>query len=159
MRNEFAKVIAELIEIDKKVHLITLDGGYKQFNKSIKENPKNYWNFGVTEQASIGIVSGMALEGLKPYIYTITPFLIERPFEQVKLDIVAQNANVKLVGFWDYPDDGITHLTKDPEGLCKILGIRYFEPKSSSETREMLLDTYKDDQPAFFYLTKDKSHY
>ena len=40
----------------------------------------------------------MSLEGLKPWVYTITPFLIERPFEQIKLDINQQKANVKLVG-------------------------------------------------------------
>ena len=41
----------------------------------------------------------MAIEGLKPWVYTITPFLIERPFEQIKLDIDQQNVNVNLVGF------------------------------------------------------------
>ena len=42
-------------------------------------------------------------------MYTITPFLIERPFEQIKLDINQQKANVKLVGFADYPTLGPTH--------------------------------------------------
>ena len=39
----------------------------------------------------------MAIEGLKPWVYTITPFLIESPFEQIKLDIDQQQANVKLL--------------------------------------------------------------
>ena len=43
----------------------------------------------------ISVASGLALEGLKPWVYTITPFLIERPFEQIKLDINQQKANVK----------------------------------------------------------------
>ena len=51
----------------------------------------------------------MAIQGLKPWVYTITPFLIERPFEQVKLDIDQQNVNVNLVGFADYPHLGPTH--------------------------------------------------
>ena len=51
----------------------------------------------------------MALQGLKPWVYTITPFLIERPFEQIKLDIDQQKSNVKLVGFADYPSLGPSH--------------------------------------------------
>lgn len=156
MRREFAKVITELVRRDKRVYLISLDGpGYGLFNELAKENPKHYWNFGVTEQASIGIASGMALQGLKPYVYSITPFVLERPFEQIKLDIIEQNANVKLVGFWDYPRDGPTHKAKDISGLCKILGISLFEPKDSTETRKLLLETYKDNKPAFFSLTKN----
>ena len=64
---------------------------------------------GICEQSLIGVASGMALEGLKPWVYTITPFLIERPFEQIKLDIDQQKANVNLVGFADYPTLGPTH--------------------------------------------------
>jgi len=155
MRKEFVNVIKDLVRNDKGVHLINLDVGQGLFDEMIKEFPNNYWNFGVMEQATIGIAAGMALEGLKPYVYSITPFILERPFEQIKLDIVDQNANVKLVGFWDYPKAGITHYTKDVAGLCKILGIPLYEPRSSRETRKFLLETYADTSPAFFNLTKD----
>ena len=37
---------------------------------------------GICEQSLIGTASGMALEGLKPWVYTITPFLIERPLNK-----------------------------------------------------------------------------
>ena len=157
MREEFAKFIEEVVRKDKRVHLLSLDGpGYGLFNKLTSENLGNYWNLGLMEQASIGIAAGMALEGLKPYVYSITPFLLERPFEQVKLDIVEQKADVKLISFWNYSKDGPTHITKDPEGLCKILGIRFFKPKNSEETHRLLLETYNDKEPAFFYLTKNQ---
>jgi transketolase len=157
MRREFAKFVEETVIKDKRVHLLSLDGpGYGLFDNLVSQNPGNYWNLGVMEQASIGVAAGMALEGLKPYVYSITPFILERPFEQVKLDIVEQKADVKLISFWNYPRDGPTHTTKDPEGLCKILGIRFFKPKNSNETRELLLETYHDNEPAFFYLTKNQ---
>jgi transketolase len=156
MRKEFGKIMEELMENDKNVHFIVLDGAYEIYEKLSRKFPDNCWNFGLTEQAAIGIASGMALDGLKPYVYSITPFLIERPFEQVKLDIVEQRANVKLVSYWNYPGTGPTHTTKDAGGICKILGLRYFEPNNSHETRETLLRTYHDNLPAFFYLTKDE---
>jgi len=156
MRREFAKFISETVKKDQKIQLLSLDGpGYGLFNKLEEENPQNYWNLGVTEQASIGWASGMALEGLKPYVYSITPFVLERPLEQIKLNIVHQKANVKIVGFWNYPNDGITHRTEDVVGLCKALKLNLFEPKNSKETREILEETYKSKIPAFISLTKD----
>src|SRR3989344_2447383 len=139
MRREFAKFIAELVRKDKRVCLLSLDGpGFGLFDELVSQNPNNYWNLGVTEQASIGIASGMALEGLKPYVYAITPFILERVFEQIKLDIVEQKANVKLVGYWAYPGTGPTHFTENPEGICKILKIPFYNPVNSEQTKEML---------------------
>ena len=102
MRKEFGKVIVELAEKDKNVILIVGDIGYGIFNEFRKRFPDRFFNFGIREQSIVSMAAGMALEGLKPYVYTITPFLIERAFEQVKLDIDQQNVNVKLVGYDTY---------------------------------------------------------
>ena len=62
-------------------------------------------------------------------------FLIERPFEQIKLDINQQKANVKLVGFADYPTLGPTHAEINAKKLMKLFNnIKSFYPKNSSET-------------------------
>jgi len=96
MRKEFGKIILELARKDSNVFLLTGDIGHGIFDGLIKEFPERFYNLGISEQSIIGIASGMALEGLKPYVYTITPFLIERPFEQIKLDIDQQNVNVNI---------------------------------------------------------------
>ena len=103
MRRTFGKIITELARKDKKIILIVGDIGYGIFDSFRKEHPDRFFNLGICEQSIIGIAAGAALQGLKPWVYTITPFLIERPFEQVKLDIDQQKANVNLVGFADYP--------------------------------------------------------
>ena len=72
------------------------DIGYGIFDEFRKNHPKKFFNLGICEQSLIGVAAGMALEGLKPWVYTITPFLIERPFEQIKLDVNEQKTNVKL---------------------------------------------------------------
>ena len=109
MRRIFGKVINEIAKKDKKVILIVGDIGYGIFDDFRKNHPNRFFNLGICEQSIIGFASGIALEGLKPWVYTITPFLIERPFEQIKLDIDQQKSNVKLVGFADYPSLGPSH--------------------------------------------------
>tara|TARA_A100001015_G_C14845658_1_gene654330 strand:+ start:666 stop:1010 length:345 start_codon:yes stop_codon:yes gene_type:complete len=109
MRREFGKYIYNLAKKDEKIYLLVGDIGYGVFDDFRRNFPKRFINMGICEQSLIGTSSGMALEGLRPWVYTITPFLIERPFEQIKLDIDQQNVNVNLVGFADYPNLGPTH--------------------------------------------------
>ena len=99
----------------------------------------------------------MALQGLKPWVYTITPFLIERPFEQIKLDINQQKANVKLVGFADYPTLGPTHAEINAKKLMKLFGnIKSFYPKDSTETETITKKCYAMKGPTFISLKTDK---
>ena len=156
MRRRFGKVINELAKKDDKIVLIVGDIGYKIFDEFRKTHPKKFFNFGVCEQSMIGAASGMALEGLKPWIYTITPFLIERPFEQIKLDIDQQNVNVNLVGFADYPNLGSSHGEIDGERLMKLFkNIESFFPKNSDETESAAYQSYKKDGPSFISLKRD----
>ena len=158
MRREFGKIITELAKRDENVILIVGDIGYRIFDYFREKFPERFFNLGVREQAMVGFAAGMALEGLKPYVYTITPFLIERPFEQIKIDVDQQKTNVKLVGYADYPTQGPTHSELDAKGLMKLLKntISYF-PKDSEETREAVLESYKHEKPTFISLKKDKS--
>jgi transketolase len=111
---------------------------------------------GICEQSIIGVSAGMALEGLKPWVYTITPFLIERPFEQIKLDIDQQNVNVKLVGFADYPTLGPTHSELNGQKLIKLFNnISSFFPKDGGETEKMTYKAYEKNGPAFMSLKSD----
>ncbi|MFC1768255.1 hypothetical protein ACFLZX_00695 [Nanoarchaeota archaeon] len=158
MRKEFGKVIYELAKKDRKVVLLVGDFGYGTFDKFIEDFPDRFFNFGICEQSLISAASGMALEGMKPYVYTITPFLIERPFEQVKLDIDQQNVNVKLIGYADYPTHGPTHSEIDGENLMKLFkNIVSYYPKDSNETRKVIMKSYESNSPTFISLKKDKS--
>lgn len=158
MRREFGKVITELAEKDGKVVLIVGDIGYRTFDDFIAKFPNRFFNFGVCEQSIISAASGMALEGLKPYVYTITPFLIERPFEQIKIDIDEQNVNVKLVGYADYPTQGPTHAEINGRGLMGLLkNVASYFPANSDETRKAVYESFNSQKPAFISLKKDSS--
>ena len=131
MRRKFGKILSEIAKNDKKIFLLVGDIGFGIFDDFRKEHPDRFLNLGICEQSLIGFASGMALEGLKPWVYTITPFLIERPFEQIKLDIDQQKANVKLVGFADYPSLGPSHSELDAKRTMKLFkNIKSFFPKT-----------------------------
>ncbi len=156
MRRRFGKIISELADKDEKIYVIVGDIGYRVFDEFREKHPDRFINMGICEQSIIGVSSGMALEGLKPWVYTITPFLIERPFEQVKLDIDQQNVNVKLVGFADYPTLGPTHSELNGKKLMELLkNITPFFPKNGDETQEMTYNAYKKNGPAFISLKSD----
>ena len=156
MRRCFGKVINEIAKKDDKVVLIVGDIGYGIFDEFRKEHPNKFFNMGICEQSLIGIAAGMALEGLKPWVYTITPFLIERPFEQIKLDIDQQNVNVCLVGFADYPTLGPSHAELNGKHLMKLFkNIKSYFPKDSDETELAIFKSYKNNGPNFISLKSD----
>jgi len=156
LRRRFGKVITELASQDKNIVVLVGDIGYRVFDEFRDKYPERFINIGICEQSMIGVCAGMALEGLKPWVYTITPFLIERPFEQVKLDIDQQNANVKLVGFADYPTLGPTHRELDGEKLTQLFtNITSFFPRDGDETESMIYDAYQKPGPAFISLKSD----
>jgi transketolase len=156
MRNIFGSVITDLADLDEKIFLLVGDIGYRIFDEFRDKHPSRFINCGICEQSIIGLASGMALEGLKPWVYTITPFLIERPFEQIKLDIDSQKANVKLVGYSDYPTLGPTHTPLDAKKLMSLFAnIRSFYPKNSVEAKAAIMTAYQSELPNFIALKSD----
>ena len=158
MRRRFGKIIHSLAKKDKKIFLLVGDIGFGIFNEFRKDFPDRFINLGICEQSLIGVAAGMALQGLKPWVYTITPFLIERPFEQIKLDIDQQKANVKLVGFADYPNLGPTHSELNGKKLMSLFkNIKSYFPKNSKETEFISKKCYKNSGPNFISLKTDKT--
>jgi transketolase len=156
MRRNFGKIITELASKDENIYVLVGDIGYRVFDDFREKFPDRFINMGICEQSMIGVSAGMALEGLKPWVYTITPFLIERPFEQVKLDIDQQNVNVKLVGYSDYPKLGPTHTELDGQKMMQLFkNINSYFPKNGDETAQFVNEAYANDGPDFISLKSD----
>ena len=157
MRRRFGHVLAKLADIDQRIYVISGDIGYRVFDEFRERHPKRFINIGICEQSMIGVSAGMALEGLQPWVYTITPFLIERPFEQIKLDINQQRANVKLVGYADYPTLGPSHAELNAKKLMSLFNnIKSFYPKDSLDTEKITKRCNSIKGPTFINLKTDK---
>ena len=155
MRRAFGKTLMRLAEKDSNIVLLT--GDVEQEMEAFKRTyPDRFFNVGLTEQSMISIAAGMAIEGLRPIVYSITPFLIERPFEQIKIDIDEQNLPVMLIGNSDYPTHGATHRPLNAEGLVALFkNIHGYFPRNMQETEKAMLDAYLMKQPAIICLKKE----
>ena len=153
MRYVFGREIARLAEKDDSIVVLVGDIGYGVFDEFREKFPERFFNLGTIEQSMVGIAAGMALSGLKPYVYTITPFLIERAFEQIKLDVDEMKLNVKLVGYADYPNQGPTHRELDGKKLMRILrNTKSYFPRTATQTYSAIHESYESKLPTFISL-------
>lgn len=155
MRKIFGQTIVALAAKDSRLILLTGDveqemAGYK------KLFPLRFMNLGLCEQSIISISAGMALEGLRPVVYSITPFLLERPFEQIKLDIDEHNLPVMLIGYSDYPTHGPTHRSLNAEVLTSAFkNIKSYFPRNSEEVKKNMIEAYNSGGASFISLKKE----
>lgn len=137
LRKAFFKKMCELAEQDSKVILIVGDLGFSFLDEYAEKFPKQFINCGIMEQGMIGIAAGMALGGLKPYVYSGAIFLLMRPYEQIRDDVCYNNLPVKLIGTGASQFLGFTHNfqgTENEEDILKNLpNLKRFYPKTEDE--------------------------
>jgi transketolase len=128
---------------DKKIYLLLGDLGYGVFDKHRKKYPDRVINCGASEQAMMDIAVGLAYEGKIPVVYSITPFLLYRPFETIRTYIDNENLPVKLIGSGrdkDYKHDGISHWSEDDRSfMYEFLNIHCYWPERKETINEQFL--------------------
>ena len=158
MRSLFAREITTLAEINKDIVLLSGDIGNKMFD-GFKEIAKDrFFNCGIAEANMMSMASGMALTGLRPYIYTITPFTTTRCLEQIKIGAAYHNSNVVIIGTGSglsYSELGPTHHSlEDIAILRSIPEIRILTPSDPIELKAILRETINIDGPSYIRIGK-----
>lgn len=126
MRRKFASDLYSLMSRDEKIVLITADMGYGMLDKIRDDFPDQFYNVGAAELVMMGMAVGLALEGKIPVTYSITPFLLFRPFEVIRNYINHERIPVIMVGSGrddDYKDGGFSHYAGDHDILKKFRNI------------------------------------
>lgn len=98
MRAEFGLEIKKIATDNEKLIFLTGDLGFKALEEIREVMGQRFVNTGVSEQNMITMAAALASEGLSPICYSIAPFAVFRPAEQIRLDVCLHNLNVKIVG-------------------------------------------------------------
>lgn len=98
MRKEFAAWLEALGARDERVVVLTGDLGFQALEGVRERLGLRFVNAGVSEQNMVSMGAALASEGLRPFCYSIAPFAVFRPAEQIRLDVCVHNLDVKIVG-------------------------------------------------------------
>ncbi len=158
MRNAFADEVTQLAKVDNRVVLLSGDIGNKLFDDFKQVDAARFYNCGVAEANMMGVAAGMALSGLRPIIYTITPFTTTRCFEQIRVDVCYQQAPVIIVGTGSglsYAELGPTHHSLEDMAILRTLpGMQVLAPCDAAELRFILRAALKQDHPVYIRIGK-----
>ena len=156
MRKQFFKSLIKLAEKDKDIIFLTDDLGFSFFEKFRNKFPKQFINCGIIEQSMISIAAGLALGGKKPYCYGTTPFVLFKPYEQIRNDVAYPNLNVKIIGYSMSGFIGFTHNLENKENeedlLKNLPNLKRYYPKNKTKLEKAMLESYKSKRPTFIKL-------
>lgn len=123
-RQQFADTMLSIGQHDSQLIVLVGDIGHHILQPFAKACPGRYYNIGICEPAMVGMAAGLSSVGYFPVVHTIAPFLLERSFEQIKLDFCYHQlgGNIVTVGSaFDYSNLGCTHHCYADFALLKTL--------------------------------------
>jgi transketolase len=153
MRGRMAQVVSDLIETDPTTALVLADIGKAQFLDVLERFPERVVNVGIMEQTAVSVAAGFAMEGFHPIVHSIAPFVVERPFEQIKDDLCYQGLGGTLISIgasYDYGTDGMTHQGPADVPILKTLPrMQICVPGTPDEFEILLRETYNNGAPTY----------
>jgi transketolase len=158
MRRAFSQLLHEKMSVDPRVVVLTGDLGYGLWDKVRLDFPRRFYNVGSSEQLMLGAASGMAMEGKIPFVYSITPFLLYRPFEFIRNYLDHEQVPVKLIGGGrgkDYGKLGFTHWAEDDKRVMSCFdNIDVYHPEQEEELRAILDTLVENNRPSYLNLVR-----
>ena len=156
-RRTFIDLLIELAEKDSRVCLIVPDVGFNYIEKFSEKFPDRYFNFGCTEASTIMIATGMALSGMRPFVYSMINFVAFRPFEMVRNGIAMHKAPVVLLGVkgsTGYKFLGFSHnlLFEDEDTYHLQRYITCYTPQTNEEVTQAILQSYTKGEGSYIRL-------
>jgi len=157
MRTQFRDTIMDLAVHDEKIVMILGDVSVYLFNDFKKKYPDRFYNMGICENTLISVAAGLSSQGFFPFVHTIAPFITERSYEQVKLDMCYNRFGGNIVSCgasFDYAWDGATHHCYTDLAILRLLpDIEVIQPGSKKEVDMLVRSQYNNGKTTYFRLS------
>jgi len=141
---------------DERLVVVLAEISNSLFNKNTSEFAERILNLGIMEQTMVSVAAGIAMEGLIPVVHSITPFLVERPFEQIKDDFCYQQLAGNFISTgasYDYSREGMTHHgSGDVQILRSLPGMQIVVPGTPGEFDALFREAYANGSPTYYRL-------
>jgi transketolase len=124
MRDTFVATTTALLAEDPRTAVVLADISAEAFAPAHRRHPDRVINVGIREQLMTGVAGGLALTGMRPYVHSYAPFVIDRAYEQIKLDLGHQDVGAVLVSIgasYDASSEGYTHQSPGDVALLDTL--------------------------------------
>lgn len=161
MRERFCAVTMELLETDSRLAVILADIGVAAFRPAVDRHPSRVVNVGIREQLMVSVAAGFALAGFRPIVHSYTPFAVERPFEQLKLDLGHQDLGAVVVSTgasYDGATMGRTHQApEDVAILGSLPGWQIAAPGHPDELETLLRAAVTGDGRVYLRLSEQRN--
>jgi transketolase len=158
MRNRFGELMADTLVTDPDVWLLSGDLGFGVLNKSRQVAPDRALNVGAAEQLMLGAAVGLTHCGKIPICYSITPFVVFRPYEWIRNYLDHELAPVKLVGAGrgqDYGHLGFSHWAEDAERAIGVFpNIKIYQPDTVQELESIWEEFLYNNQPCYLNIRR-----
>jgi transketolase len=122
----------------------------------IERFPERFVEVGIAEQNAIGIASGMATTGLRPYVCAYAPFITARSMEQVRNDVAYAHQRVVIgaaaSGISLGVAGGTHHALEDLALMRSFPNMTVIVPADVDEAYQATLATLDIDGPVYMRL-------
>lgn len=157
MRQQFKNTIMDLAKHDDKIVLIFGDVSVYLFKEFKEKYPDRFYNIGICENALISVAAGLSSQGFYPFVHSIAPFITERSYEQIKLDMCYNEFGGNIVSCgasFDYAWDGPTHHCYTDLAILRLLpNIEVIQPGSNKEVDVLIRSQYNNGKTTYFRLS------
>ena len=154
VRQQFADTMLAVGQEDLFLFVVVGDISHGIMQPFARACPGRYYNVGILEPTMMSMCAGLARSGLNPVVHTIAPFLIERSFEQIKLDFCYHklHGNIVAVGSaFDYSNLGVTHHCYGDFAMLKTLpGVEITYPASLVEFDMLFRQAYANKSVTYY---------
>ena len=161
MRKQFKNTVLSLAEHDPNIIVILGDISHYLFNDFEQKYPERFFNMGICENALVSVAAGLSAQGFHPFVHSICPFITERSFEQIKLDMCYNQFGGNLVtcgASFDYAWDGGTHHSYTDLAILRLLPfMEVLQPGSVKEVDALIRSQYNNGKTTYFRLS-DNPH-